>query len=111
MPAVFDLVSSTIKTRARFSSKSNSSAKHFEHLPQEREEAAGSGKGILQKCLARLKNSDSRELAPLKAGFHASGIGQTIQQTLRDLPKLSDTIAASYFAHSAISRTGRGTEQ
>jgi hypothetical protein len=30
-----------------------------------------------------------------------------IQQTLRDLPKLSDAIAAAYFAHSAISRTGR----
>jgi hypothetical protein len=27
------------------------------------------------------------------------------------LPKLSDTIAASYFVHSTILRTGRGTEQ
>jgi hypothetical protein len=26
---------------------------------------------------------------------------------LRDLPRLSDAIAASYFAHSEISRTGR----
>ena len=39
-----------------------------------------------------------------------SGLSAVIQQTLRDLPKLSDAIAASYFAHSTISRTGRGSE-
>ena len=111
LPAVFDLVLLDDKNPRSVLFQIEQLAKHFERLPREREEAAGSGKGILQKCLARLKNSDSRELAPLKAGFHASGIGQTIQQTLRDLPKLSDTIAASYFAHSTISRTGRGTEQ
>jgi hypothetical protein len=46
----------------------------------------------------------------LKGEFTDSMTGQTIQETLRDLPKLSDTIAASYFAHSTISRTGRGAE-
>ena len=111
LPAVFDLVLLDDKNPRSVLFQIEQLAKHFERLPREREDAAGSGKGILQKCLTRLKNSDSRELASLKTGFHSSTIGQTIQQTLRDLPKLSDTIAASYFVHSTILRTGRGTEQ
>ena len=86
-------------------------AKHFEKLPKEREDAEGSGKSVLQKCLTRLKNADTRELASLKTNFHSSQLGEIIAQTLGDLPKLSDAIAANYFAHSAISRTGRGSEQ
>ena len=111
LPAVFDLVLLDDKNPRSVLFQIEQLAKHFERLPREREDAAGSGKSILQKCLARLKNSDSRELASLKQDFHSSSIGQALQQTLRDLPKLSDTIAASYFVHSTISRTGRGTEQ
>jgi len=33
-----------------------------------------------------------------------------IAETLRDLPRLSDAIAVSYFAHSEISRTGGGLQ-
>jgi hypothetical protein len=54
-----------------------------------------------------LERGDTRELAGFKENLPASKTGRLIQQTLRDLPKLSDAIAASYFAHSAISRTGR----
>jgi uncharacterized circularly permuted ATP-grasp superfamily protein/uncharacterized alpha-E superfamily protein len=78
--------------------------KHFERLPQERHSA---GREILNNCLARLERGDTRELAGLKEGLPASKTGRLIQQTLRDLPRLSDAIAASYFAHSTISRTGR----
>ncbi|MGC9943722.1 MAG: circularly permuted type 2 ATP-grasp protein [Verrucomicrobiota bacterium] len=111
LPAVFDLVLLDDKNPRSVLFQIEQLAKHFERLPREREDAPGSGKGLLQKCLARLRNADSRELASLKTEFHSSSLGQTIQQTLRDLPKLSDTIAASYFVHSTISRTGRGTEQ
>ncbi len=110
LPAVFDLVLLDDKNPRSVLFQIEQLAKHFDRLPREREEAAGSGKLILQKALARLQNADSRELASLKGDFPASIIGQTIHETLRDLPKLSDTIAASYFAHSTISRTGRGTE-
>jgi uncharacterized alpha-E superfamily protein len=110
LPAVFDLVLLDDKNPRSVLFQIEQLAKHFERLPREREEAAGSGKSILQKALARLQNADTRELASLKGDFPQSIIGQTIQETLRDLPKLSDTIAASYFAHSTISRTGRGTE-
>ncbi|HUA65502.1 MAG TPA: circularly permuted type 2 ATP-grasp protein [Alphaproteobacteria bacterium] len=88
-------------------------AKHFERLPQERNSA---GREILNNCRGRLERGDTRELAGWIQSPDRDGVGSTlpgsktgrlIQQTLRDLPKLSDAIAASYFAHSAISRTGR----
>jgi uncharacterized alpha-E superfamily protein len=77
---------------------------HFERLPQERDSA---GREILNNCRARLERGDTRELAGFKESLPGSKTGRLIQQTLRDLPKLSDAIAASYFAHSTISRTGR----
>jgi len=110
IPAVFDLVLLDDKNPRSVLFQIEQLAKHLERLPKEREDAAGSGKAILQKCLTRLRQADTRELASLKGDFHASKLGEIIQQTLRDLPKLSDAIAASYFAHSAISRTGRGNE-
>jgi uncharacterized alpha-E superfamily protein len=79
-------------------------AQHFERLPKERNSA---GQEILNNCLGRLERGDTRELAGLKENLPATKTGRLIQQTLRDLPKLSDAIAASYFAHSTISRTGR----
>ena len=77
---------------------------HFERLPQERNSA---GREILNNCLGRLERGDTRELAGLRENLRETKTGRLIQQTLRDLPKLSDAIAASYFAHSEISRTGR----
>jgi uncharacterized circularly permuted ATP-grasp superfamily protein/uncharacterized alpha-E superfamily protein len=108
LPAVFDLVLLDDKNPRSVLFQIEQLAKHFERLPKEREDAPGSGKGILQKCLARLKNADTRELASVKENLTASQLGEIIQQTLRELPKLSDAIAAGYFAHSMISRTGRG---
>ncbi|HTV39424.1 MAG TPA: circularly permuted type 2 ATP-grasp protein [Candidatus Sulfotelmatobacter sp.] len=82
----------------------NQLVQHFERLPQERDSA---GREILNNCRARLERGDTRELAGYKENLPGSKTGRLIQQTLRDLPNLSDAIAASYFAHSAISRTGR----
>jgi hypothetical protein len=36
-----------------------------------------------------------------------SEVARAIRQILNSLPELSDRIAARYFAHSKISRTGR----
>lgn len=77
---------------------------HFERLPQEPDSV---GREILNNCRARLERGDTRELAGYKGNLPGSKTGRLILQTLRDLPKLSDAIAASYFAHSVISRTGR----
>ena len=56
-----------------------------------------------------MNRTDARELATKPEAWPASELSKTIRQTLRDLPKVSDAIAANYFAHSAISRTGRET--
>jgi uncharacterized alpha-E superfamily protein len=112
VPAVFDLVLLDDKNPRSVLFQIVQLTQHFERLPLEREAARpDSGKSILQECVARLINTDTRELAGLTENLHASKVGKAIQQTLRDLPKLSDAIAAAYFAHSAISRTGRENEQ
>lgn len=107
VPAVFDLVLLDDKNPRSVLFQVNQLAKHFRHLPQERENAPGSGKNILNDCIARLNRMDARELAGKPEAWPGSDLSKTIRQTLRDLPKLSDAIAVSYFAHSAISRTGR----
>lgn len=107
LPAVFDLVLLDDKNPRSVLFQVNQLAKHFEKLPKEREDAPGSGKNILAKCLKRLNQLDARELAGA-ANRIDTDVGIAIRETLQTLPKLSDAIAASYFAHAAISRTGRG---
>ena len=110
VPAVFDLVLLDDKNPRSVLFQINQLKQHFELLPREREASRpGSGKSILNECAARLANSDMRELAGKQGNLPDSNVGKVIQQTLRDLPRLSDAIAAGYFAHSAISRTGRGS--
>ncbi|HEY4416868.1 MAG TPA: circularly permuted type 2 ATP-grasp protein [Verrucomicrobiae bacterium] len=106
-PAVFDLVLLDDKNPRSVLFQIEQLVKHFSKLPQEREDATDSGKNILQSLLTRLENTDTRELASLKTALQESQLGETIRHTLRELPKISDAIAANYFAHSAISRTGR----
>ncbi len=105
---VFDLILLDDKNPRSVLFQVNQLKKHFERLPAERDAAQPrSGRAILHDCAARLDRGDTRELAGLKQNWHESKAGRLIQQALRDLPKVSDAIAASYFAHSAISRTGR----
>jgi len=111
VPAVFDLVLLDDKNPRSVLFQINQLAQHFEFLPRERESAPGSGKNIVAKCLARLTQTDARELAAPAENWADSEVSAAIRETLQTLPKLSDAIAASYFAHSAISRTGRGSEQ
>lgn len=109
LAGVFDLVLLDDKNPRSVLFQVNQLKKHFKHLPAERG-VTGHGNGILTNCTARLEQSDSRELVDFKGDLVTSRVGRVIQQTLGDLPKLSDAIAASYFAHSAISRTGRETD-
>ena len=110
VPAVFDLVLLDDKNPRSVLFQLKQLVKHFDKLPGERENAAGSGKQILRTCAARLERADARELASAPAHWQKSALVATIRETRRDLPQLSDAIAASYFAHSAISRTGREEE-
>ena len=108
VPAVFDLVLLDDKNPRSVLFQIKQLVKHFERLPKERGDSGGAGKTVLDNCLARLERADARELAGAAADWKQSALAKIIQETLRALPQLSDAIAASYFAHSAISRTGRG---
>ena len=111
LAAVFDLVLLDDKNPRSVYFQIHQLQQHFERLPQERDASRpGTVRGILNDCAARLEQCDTRELAGLKGDLPGSKVGRVIQQTLRDLPKISDAIAANFFAHSDISRTGRGTE-
>jgi uncharacterized circularly permuted ATP-grasp superfamily protein/uncharacterized alpha-E superfamily protein len=108
VPAVFDLVLLDDKNPRSVLFQIKQLVKHFDKLPKERGDAASPGKTVLENCLARLEKTDARELASPSAKWSDSMLAATVRETLRVLPQLSDAIAASYFAHSAISRTGRG---
>jgi uncharacterized alpha-E superfamily protein len=108
VPAVFDLVLLDDKNPRSVLFQIAQLGQHFEHLPHERETTPGSARNILRECLGRLNELDARELAPPRERWAQSAVSQAIKATLRDLPRLSDAIAASYFAHSATSRTGPG---
>ncbi len=108
VPAVFDLVLLDDKNPRSVLFQIKQLVKHFERLPKERGDAASPGRTVLDNCLTRLEQTDARELASAPADWKNSALAATLRQTLQALPQLSDAIAVSYFAHSAISRTGRG---
>ncbi len=111
LPAVFDLVLLDDKNPRSVLFQLNQLAQHFEHLPRDRESTAGSGRQILADCLARLNQTDARELAGPRESWMEGRLSRAIAETLNELPRLSDAITADYFAHSTISRTGRGSER
>ncbi len=106
LPAVCDLILLDDKNPRSVLFQINQLAKHFRHLPQGGD-GAESGKALLNESAARLNRVDARELAASPEQWPDSDVNLAIRETLRDLPRLSNAIAASYFAHSAISRTGR----
>lgn len=111
VPPVFDLVLLDDKNPRSVLFQVRQLAKHFEHMPRDRESGPTSGKSIVAKCLARLNQTDARELATPANTWPRTEVNLVIHEVLQTLPKLSDAIAANYFAHSSFSRTGRGSEQ
>jgi uncharacterized alpha-E superfamily protein len=107
---VFDLVLLDDKNPRSVLFQIQQLAQHFERLPRDRETTTGTGKQILADCLARLQQMDARELAGPRESWLEGKLSQGIAEILEVLPRLSDAIAADYFAHSAIFRTGREGE-
>lgn len=105
--AVYDLVLLDDTNPRSLFFQVNQIAQHFERLPREMESVTPQQK-ILRDCVSRLRTLDTRELAGRTKDWSAGETGRVIAETLRDLPRLSDAIAVSYFAHSEISRTGGG---
>jgi uncharacterized circularly permuted ATP-grasp superfamily protein/uncharacterized alpha-E superfamily protein len=104
--AVYDLVLLDDKNPRSLLFQLKQLAKHFDRLPRE---VPGSPlRQLLDECLGRLRALDPRALGLLQSNWHESDAGKVVQATLRDMPRISDALAASYFAHSEISRTGGG---
>ncbi|HEY3862179.1 MAG TPA: circularly permuted type 2 ATP-grasp protein [Verrucomicrobiae bacterium] len=107
LAAVYDLVLLDDTNPRSLLFQLNQLVKHFERLPGERENALPSpGQRLLLECLTSLRLLDPRDLNQLKGNWQESDAGRVIQQIRRQMPLLSDAIAASYFAHSTISRAG-----
>ena len=80
--------------------------KHFDRLPKETQGALPSaGQRILIGTVARVRLLDPRELFHSEGPWHEGETGRVIREVQSSLPRLSEAIAANYFAHSAISRT------
>ncbi len=105
--AVYDLVLLDDTNPRSLFFQINQLAQHFERLPRERESDTPQ-KRILRASSSRLRALDPRELAAHKGRWAEGEVGRVIHDTLHDLPRFSDAIAVSYFAHSEISRTGGG---
>jgi uncharacterized circularly permuted ATP-grasp superfamily protein/uncharacterized alpha-E superfamily protein len=105
--AVYDLVLLDDTNPRSLFFQVNQLAKHLGKLPQENESVTPQQK-ILSDCKSRLRSLDTRELLLHPKKWPAGETGGAIAETLRDLPRLSNAIAVSYFAHSEISRTGGG---
>jgi len=58
-----------------------------------------------------LRLTDPHTLASVGTSWHAAETAKVVRFIVRELPRLSDAISVSYFAHSTISRTGRGGEE
>ncbi len=108
VPGVFDLLLLDNKNPRSILFQINQLIKHFEHLPGDRETGEPArASAILRECAARLNKVDARDLSNPRDTWPTSKASIAIRKTLLDLPRFSDAISASYFAHSTISRTGQ----
>jgi uncharacterized alpha-E superfamily protein len=106
--AVYDLVLLDDTNPRSLLFQFNQLIKHFERLPRERESALPSaGQRLLLDNLTRLRLVDPHSLAGQSGKWHHTSVGAIVGRIARELPKLSDAITVSYFAHSAISRAGQ----
>lgn len=108
--AVYDLVLLDDTNPRSLFFQINQLAQHFEKLPRELETFTLQQK-ILRECSSRLRLLDPRELAARTENWASGDVGRLLTDMLHDLPRLSDAIAVSYFAHSEISRTGGGFQR
>lgn len=112
LAAVYDLVLLDDSNPRSLLFQLNQLVKHFDRLPREKEGALPSpGQRVLIQCVARLRLLDPRELCKPGQARHLSETLRVIDETRADMPRLSDAISASYFAHSSISSTSLGEER
>ncbi|MCC6234991.1 MAG: circularly permuted type 2 ATP-grasp protein [Verrucomicrobiales bacterium] len=109
LAAVFDLVMLDDTNPRSLVFQLNQLLKHIDRLPRERDEALPSpASRVLLECATRVRLADPRPLVQMEESWHESEVGRVLALVLRDMPRLSDAIAVSYFAHTTTSRAGGG---
>jgi uncharacterized circularly permuted ATP-grasp superfamily protein/uncharacterized alpha-E superfamily protein len=104
--AVYDLVLLDDKNPRALIFQLEQLAKHFDRLPREHSHSAL--QEPLRECRRLVRALDPRELGVLKRDWHHSETARVVASVLLAMPVLSNALAAGYFAHSEISRTGGG---
>lgn len=100
--AVYDLVLLDDTNPRSLLFQMNQLVKHFDRLPRERSSALPSpAYRLLLEGQARVRLTDPRGLATRDGRWQESEVGETVQWVLRELPRISEAIVVSYFAHSA----------
>lgn len=83
--------------------------KHFERLPGENTSLPSQAQRILIDVVARLRLTDPLELAGEPKVLSNTHLAAAVNHVSQSLPRLSDSMAVSYFVHSQISRAGTVT--
>jgi uncharacterized alpha-E superfamily protein len=104
--AVYDLVLLDDKNPRSLLFQLEQLVKHFDRLP--REHSNSDLQDRLREWVRRVRALDPRELGGMKKNWHLGDSGGLVQAVLAVMPVISNAIAAGYFAHSEISRTGGG---
>ncbi len=108
--AVYDLVLLDDTNPRSMLFQLNQLMKHFERLPREKQGALPSpAYRLLIECGTAVRLTDPRPLARLRSGWRESEVGAALDRVLRDLPRMSEAITVSYFAHSTTSLAGGGS--
>ena len=101
MAAVYDLVMLDETNPRSLLFQFRQLTKHLERLPGETEAMPGNAQKILIEAVAKLRLTD-----PMTLETEGNDVAQTLLHIEKAMPRLSDALAVSYFAHSSISRTG-----
>ena len=106
--AVYDLVMLDETNPRSLAFQFRQLTKHFEKLPGENAATLSQARRILVESAARLTLADPMELAS-RAKPTQTECAATLTYLEKAMPRLSDALAITYFAHSSISRAGEGT--
>lgn len=101
MAAVYDLVMLDETNPRSLLFQYRQLTKHLERLPGETVATPSTAQKILIEAVAKLRLVD-----PMTLETQGREVPETLEHLEKAMPRFSDGLAVSYFAHSAISRTG-----
>jgi uncharacterized circularly permuted ATP-grasp superfamily protein/uncharacterized alpha-E superfamily protein len=101
MAAVYDLVMLDETNPRSLLFQFRQLTKHLERLPGETVASPSQAQKVLIEAVAKLRLTD-----PMSLESEGNDVASTLEHLEKAMPKISDALAVSYFAHSSISRAG-----